>query len=444
MATNINPEQAFEVGVEAYLYLYPLITMDVTRRVMTNVPPGRVPGMGPAGVFHHMRAFPDANFKAVVRPNFDTLYSSAWLDLTKEPVIMTVPDTQGRYYLLPIYDMWTDAFAVPGTRTSGNEAGIFAIVPEGWEGKLPEGAIRIDAPTRYLWIIGRTQTNGPADYEAVHQVQDGYMVTPLSCYPNPPEPPAYRPDPTVDMKTPPLEQVNNMSAKDYFAYGAELVKLHKPHITDWSQVARRRMIGLHAGESFDWDKLDPAVQEALNKVPAAALKSMLAKLPTMARGVNGWQMNTDTMGVYGDHYMKRAIVAMAGLGANQAVDAIYPLSVADADGQLYHGANKYVQHFEKEELPPVEAFWSVTMYDEQGFQSANGIDRFAIGDRDALQFNADGSLDIYYQHENPGPDKVSNWLPCPAGSWNLCMRLYAPRMKALDGTWNPPAVKRVG
>jgi hypothetical protein len=134
---------------------------------------------------------------------------------------------------------------------------------------------------------------------------------------------------------------------------------------------------------------------------------------------------------------------MAGLGANQAVDAIYPLSVSDADGNPYKGTNKYVQHFEKDELPPVEAFWSVTMYDDQGFQSANEIDRFAIGDRDALQFNADGSLDIYYQHENPGADRVSNWLPCPEGNWNLTMRLYAPKMKALDGTWNPPVVKRV-
>jgi hypothetical protein len=154
-------------------------------------------------------------------------------------------------------------------------------------------------------------------------------------------------------------------------------------------------------------------------------------------------MNTDTMGVYGDYYLKRAIVSMVGLGANQAVDAIYPLSLVDADGNFYHGDHKYVQHFDKDEIPPVEAFWSVTMYDDQGFQCPNELNRFAIGDRDSLAFNEDGSLDLYYQNEDPGPDKVSNWLPAPAGSFNLCMRLYAPKMKVLAGNWNPPAVKRI-
>ena len=442
MTTSANPQEVFDVGVEAYHYLYSLITMDVTRRIMSNAPAGKVPGFGPMGAFYHMRAFPDANFKAVVRPNFDTLYSSAWVDV-REPVILSVPDTHGRYYLLPMLDMWTDVFAAPGSRTSGNQAGKFALVYEGWQGQLPDGIEKIEAPTPYIWIIGRTQTNGPADYEAVHQVQDGYLLTPLSRYPNPPAAPEYHPDPAVDMKTPPLNQVNNMSAKDYFTYGAQLMKLHPPHKTDWSQVARRRLAGLHLGETFNWDQLDPAVQDVLNQVPAAALKSMQTKLPTLARVVNGWQMNTDTMGVYGDYYLKRAIVAMVGLGANQAVDAIYPLSIVDADGQPYHGANQYVMHFEKDEIPPIAAFWSMTLYDAEGFQVANELNRFAIGDRDALQFNADGSLDLYLQNTNPGPDKVSNWLPTPTGPWNLCLRLYAPRPQALDGTWNPPAVKRM-
>lgn len=436
--------EALELAVEAYIYLYPIITMDVSRRIMCNVPPGKITGMGPAGVFHHMRAFPDANFKAVVRPNFDTLYSSAWLDLTKGPVVMSAPDMGDRYYLLPLYDMWTDAFAVPGTRTSGNAAANFAIVPAGWQGELPAGMQRIDAPTPYLWIIGRTQTNGPADYAAVHAVQDCFTLAPLATWPNPAEAPVYTPDPTVDMKTPPLDQVNNMTGQAYFTYGAELLKLHKPHVTDWSQIARRRRIGLKPGEPFAWDALSPEIQEALNAAPAEALKSMRAKLPTLARVVNGWQMNVDSMGVYGDYYLKRAIVAMVGLGANQAVDAVYPLAVCDAEGKPLDGANDYVLHFAAEELPPVEAFWSITMYDSDGFQAANEIDRFAIGDRDALRFNADGSLDIYMQHENPGGDKVANWLPAPRGPLGITMRLYAPKSQVLDGRWVPPAIQKVG
>jgi hypothetical protein len=173
------------------------------------------------------------------------------------------------------------------------------------------------------------------------------------------------------------------------------------------------------------------------------LKFMVEKMPTMARVVNGWQMNTDTMGVYGDYYLKRAIVAMAGLGANQPDDAIYPLNVADADGSPVVGENKYVLHFDKGDLPPANAFWSLTMYDAEGFQVANSINRFAIGDRDALKFNADGSLDLFIQSDNPGPELESNWLPAPkSGKLGLTMRLYAPRQEALDGRWNPPAIKR--
>ena len=236
-----------------------------------------------------------------------------------------------------------------------------------------------------------------------------------------------------------------MSAKQYFALAAELMKVHPPHATDWSMIERIKRVGLEPGKSFSWDTLDPAVRDALGRVPAAAVKAMVAKVPTLARVVNGWQMNTDTMGVYGNFYLKRAIVAMVGLGANQPEDAIYPLNVGDEDGKPLRGENTYVMHFDKAELPPVEAFWSLTMYDADGFQVANPISRFAIGDRDALKFNADGSLDIYIQHTSPGPDRESNWLPAPAtGVLGLTMRLYAPKAPALYGKWSPPAVRKEG
>ncbi len=177
---TLTEEETHEIGVEAYIYFYSLVTMDVTRRLFTNVPPGVKAGFGPANTIHHLRAFPTADFREVVRPNFDTLYSLAWLDLTNGPVIVSAPDTQGRYYLLPMLDMWSDVFAVPGKRTSGTSAANYAVVPKGWDGQLPDGVERIESPTVYVWIIGRTQTNGPKDYEAVHKVQDGYKITPLS------------------------------------------------------------------------------------------------------------------------------------------------------------------------------------------------------------------------------------------------------------------------
>jgi hypothetical protein len=443
-AETIGQQEAHDIGVEAYVYLYPLITMDVTRRVLSNVPPGVKEGAGPMNAFHHFRAFPPAEFRDVVRPNFDTLYSSAWLDLSRGPVIVSVPDTDGRYYLLPMLDMWSDVFAVPGKRTSGTKAANYAVVPPGWKGSLPKGISRIDAPTPYVWIIGRTQTNGPKDYEAVHKVQDGYTITPLPQWGKKPAPTKFVHDPNVDMKTEPLAQVNTMAAARYFSYGAELLKHHRPHITDWSQIARLKKIGIEPGKSFDFAKADPVVQSALERAVVDGLKRIKEFGATVAKVENGWQMNVATMGVYGNHYLKRAFVALVGLGANQPEDAVYPLNIADADGNPVEGGKKYVIHGEKGKICPVDAFCSLTMYDEAGFQVANPLNRFAIGDRDGLKFNSDGSVDIYIQHESPGPEKESNWLPSPAkGKLGLTMRLYAPKAEVLNGSWAPPVVKRI-
>jgi hypothetical protein len=441
---TVTPEEAHDIGVEAYVYFYPLVSMDVTRRVTTNVPPDVSPGFGPMNHFNNFKTYPTADMRTVVRPNFDTLYSSGWLDLTKEPMIVSAPDTDGRYYLLPMIDMWTNVFAVPGKRTSGTAPGQWAIVPPGWTGVLPDEVSRIDAPTPYVWIIGRTQTNGPKDYDAVHKIMDGYTITPLSQWGKPPAPvQAAATDPDVDMKTPPLDQVNNMAPLDYFKYAAELMKRNPPHATDWSTIARLRRIGIVPGESFDPDALDPAIRDELISAASDGLKAMRARSSTMGHVVNGWLMNTDTMGVYGNYYMKRAIVAMVGLGANQPEDAVYPNNVADADGKPVTGDNRYVIHFAKDQLPPAKAFWSLTMYDAGGFQVANPINRFAIGDRDDLKYNADGSLDLYIQHDTPGGDKESNWLPSPgSGVLGMTMRLYAPKAEVLDGSWAPPPVQR--
>jgi hypothetical protein len=439
---SLDEQTARLIGVEAYIYLYPLVTMDVTRRQLTNIDAGKMLGRGPMNTVSHIREFPPADLRVVVRPNFDTLYSSAWLDLTGGPMVVSAADTGGRYYMLPMLDMWTDVFATPGSRTSGTEAADFAVVPPGWEGTLPPGMQRIDAPTPYVWVIGRTQTNGPADYPAVHKVQDGFTITPLARLGQAAQPVQAQVDPSVDMTTAPLEQVNALSAADYFAYGAELMQLHPPHRTDWSVLARANRIGLQPGQSFDWDALDRVVQQALEGVPAEALKAMQAKLPTLAPVTNGWLMNTDSIGVYGNYYLKRAILSMVGLGANPPEDAVYPLAETDTDDQPLNGDNDYVLHFNKDELPPVDAFWSVTMYDADGFQAANPINRFAIGDRDALSYNHDGSLDLYLQHEDPGPDKQSNWLPAPRGPLGVTMRLYAPQPVVLHGHWAPPPIKR--
>jgi hypothetical protein len=262
-AEPISEPEAHAIGVNAYLYFYPLVTMELTRRQLTNGGPTASPIQAPMNAFANIGAYPAADMKAVVRPNFDTLYSSAWLDLTKEPVVVSVPDTGGRYYLLPMLDMWTDVFASPGWRTTGTQAGNFLVTPHGWTGSAPTGVTRIDAPTPYVWIIGRTKTDGPADYDAVHKIQAGLKVTPLSGWGKTSPPPAAAFDPGVDMKTPPKEQVDAMPAAKYFAAAAEILKLQPPHLTDQPIIAQMLRIGLQPGRSFDLAAADPVVKKAL-------------------------------------------------------------------------------------------------------------------------------------------------------------------------------------
>ena len=372
----------------------------------------------------------------MVRPNFDTLYSSAFLDLTAGPVILHAPDTDDRYYMLPLIDMWTDVFANPGKRTTGTDAQDFVITGPGYTGELPAGLPVIAAPTPYVWIIGRTQTNGPADYPAVHKIQDGYTITPVGTAPE------HIIDPNYDTSTEPLKIVNNMGAVDFFTYAANLLAVNPPHPTDFSQLARIANLGVVAGEPFDASRFNAEELAEIEAGRAAALQDMIAAASTLAPSVDGWMTLTDTMGVYGNYYLKRAVVTLVGLGANPSEDAVYPLLTADADANPISGENEYVIHFDADKLPPAYAFWSVTMYDAEGFQAANELDRFAIGDRDPLNYNADGSLDLYLQHKNPGEEHESNWLPAPLGPLGVTMRLYAPKREVLDGRWRPPAVQK--
>ncbi|RMI30931.1 DUF1254 domain-containing protein [Nocardia stercoris] len=418
---------------EAYIYLYPLVTMHVTRAQQVNAPAGG--SFGPPNRFHHLRQFPDADFRGVVRPNFDTLYSSAWLDLDRTPVRIRVPDSGGRFYMLPMLDAWTDVFANPGKRTTGTGPLDIVVAGPGERGPLPAGIPVITAPTPQVWVIGRTQTNGPRDFAAVNAFQDGMSIAEIR------EPEPFRPDPDVRTDIEPLRQVNGMAAVEFFATAATALAVNPPHATDFSQLARIAALGIVPGENFDATRFTAAELAEVEAGAAAGLAAIHASVPKLALPVNGWMNLLGTIGVYGDNYLTRAAVTQVGLGANPPEDAIYPLLLADADGNPMTGDTDYVIHFDAGRLPPVAAFWSITMYDGEGFQIANELNRFAIGDRDELKYNADGSLDILVSRKNPGPDREANWLPAPTGPIGITMRLYAPLGPALDGTWTPPPVR---
>jgi hypothetical protein len=418
--------------------------MELTRRQMTNVPDAHSVSMrAPVNQFAHARAFPRAESREVVRFNFDTLYSMAWLDLRHEPVVLSLPETD-RYCLVPVYDMWTDIFAVPGTRTTGGRARDFALVSPDWAGELPDDVELIRSPTPVAWIIGRTQTNGPDDYQNVHRIQDGYRLTPLSAWGQEYVPPSEVPtEQDIDDTTPPLDQVNAMSGVEFFTRLADLLKIHPPHPNDYPIVHRMQALGLRPGQDFAVDALDADVIEAINAAPQVAQDDIRRTLLDGSLGTirNGWSWGQN-LGTYGTSYRLRALVTFGGLGANLPEDAIYPNAFADANGEPFSGTHDYVLHFDEDELPAVDAFWSLTMYDGDGFQVANPIDRFVIRDRDQFNYNADGSLDFYLQHTPPSPDKEANWLPAPSGPFAPMLRLYSPRGEVLRGSLNPPPIKR--
>jgi hypothetical protein len=442
MNMNLSAEEIYEIARDTYIYAYPTVIMQVTRDVGCNVaePIGL---RAPVNQIAHNREFPDATYTDVVRPNADTLYSALSFDVSKEPLVISIPDSGGRYYLTPWLDWWSDVFTVPGSRTTGTDAITYAIVGPNWQGNLPDGVKAYRSPTALGLLIGRTQTNGKADYEAVRKFQDDIKVTPLSAYGKPYTPPKQMVNPNQDMSAPP-DQVDQMDAATFFGMFAELMKDNPPHANDYPMLDRMQRLGIEPGKSFNFADAPQEVQEALKAAPAVALKLIKQVWTNSGTFANGWRTNMTAIGTYGTDYLHRAGVAYAGLGANVIEDAIYPTVFTDEDGQPLHSDKRYVLHFEKDQIPPVRAFWSLTMYDERQLFTANSIDRYAIGDRDNLTFNPDGSLDLYIQRESPGKDQESNWLPAPqSGAFTMNLRLYWPKAEALNGTWAPPSVKQV-
>lgn len=440
----LSPADAKRLAIDAYVYGYPLVTMEMTRRVMTNVaqPEG---SRAPMGHVLRMREYPTAAFRDVTAPNADTLYTTAWIDVGTEPWVLSLPDAAGRYYLFPMLDGWTEVFQVPGKRTTGTGAQTYAITGPGWTGTLPAGVTEYRSPTAMVWILGRIYCSGtPEDYAAVHALQDAITLVPLSAYGKSYTPPAGRVDPSIDMKTAVRDQVNGLSAEAYFSLLAALMKDNPPNAADAPMVATLVKLGITPGKPFTLAPLGADVAAALQDVPRAGFEQIMAHFKTAGRNENGWVFTTGT-GVYGTKYLERALITAIGLGANRPQDAVYPTTEADAGGKPYMGTDKYVMRFTKGQMPPVNGFWSLTMYDADFFFVANPLNRYTLSQRDALKANPDGSVTLYLQADNPGPERESNWLPAPKGRFIPMLRLYWPKdtpPSILDGTWTIPAVEK--
>lgn len=433
-----------EMAIEAYVYGYPLVTMEMTRRALTNVAAPAGAKGAPMGQFANVRAYPDAKFRAVTAPNADTLYSSAFIDVGVEPYLFSIPEEDGRYFLMPMLSAWTNVFAVPGKRTTGTGPQTYLIVGPGWTGSVPPGAKLIQAPTSLIWILGRTYCTGtPEDYAAVHAIQDGYKLIPASAAGKAYVPPHGRVDPSVDTKVAVREQVNRMDATAYFNLLAALMKDNPPALGDGVVVAKMATLGIGAGMPFDPTLLTPTAQRAVEQAPRQAVIRIMGHMKDAGSSINGWTFTTNG-GDYGKDYLQRALVTAVGLGCNLPQDAVYPLTTVDAAGQGLDGASNYVMRFAAGELPPVNGFWSLTMYDEGYFFVDNPLNRYTLSPRDKLQANPDGSVDLFIQAASPGAMRETNWLPAPKGAFILMLRNYWPKDALLNGSWALPPVTRSG
>ena len=392
-----------------------------------------------------LREYPNASFRDVTAPNADTLYTTAFFDVGSEPWVLSIPDMKGRYALFPMLDGWTNVFQVPGKRTTGTAAQTYAITGPGWKGTLPNGVKEYKSPTSIVWLLGRIYCTGtPEDYAAVHALQDQCKLVPLSAYGKSYTPLEGKVDPSIDMKTAVREQVNRMDTQAYFNLLTQLMKTNPPAAADAPEVARFAKIGLVPGKDFDASKLNA---DFVKRIPEVAFDRIMLqfKVNKEVKEINGFGFTTKT-GIYGTDYLMRALVTAIGLGANRPQDAVYPTSLKDAEGKAYDGSSKYIMRFPKGQRPPVEGFWSLTMYNDKYFFVSNPINRYSISARQNLKTNPDGSTDLYIQKDSPGPDKESNWLPAPDGKFILMLRMYWPNENSpsiLNGSWKIPPVKKV-
>lgn len=423
-----------KLAASAYLYGYPLVIMEETRKGTIET--------SPANTLIHSLNFPNHNFRLVVRPNVDTLYSTAWLDLSQGPQILSMPATGDRYYVLPFMDAWTNVFERRGTSVTGNGEQEIAVVGPDFDGELPLGIDSVvKSPTNMVWLIGRIQTNNAEDVANVAEIQAQMALTPMTAWQAGERSRGVNRSLKQKKTADPMEIVDKMGAQAFFSQLNKLMGEQPPLVADTPELATFAHLNISPEKDFQLDRLGLIQRWAVEKALPVTVEKILQAVGARDANKQGWNVMLD-LGTYGTNYRLRAVIARFGLGALPAVEASYPSTSVDVDGQPYDGNNNYVLHFAANNIPSVHAFWSLSMYDSEGFFIDNNINRYAIGDRSGLQFNQDGSLDLYIQHLPPNQG-TSNWLPAPADKFNLLLRLYMVDKAFLKGEWTLPAVHKV-
>jgi hypothetical protein len=443
ISASNSPE---DIATLAYIWGFPLVTMERQFNYVTspNVPP--MPGRGPANSPSCVSNLVNASYTDVVSPNADTLYCLTQFDLTNEPVVLVVPPISDRYYTFEFLDAYTNDYAYLGQRSTGETGGTYLIAGPDWNGQVPEGMTKIWTPTNLAWFINRILVKGPADVPNVNAIQDKIIVKPLSEFQgNTTSSPSAVTQVNASKEVPIGPQpalIAPTGIKIFDEISTAMVgnPLNPP---DPVLVTKLASIGIGPGKTPSTEAND-TIKTALQTGITEGQKLIDAQVAKFGTVKNGWLVNTQT-GTYGTNYLFRAAVTQFGLGANIGQEAFYPSTFTDSQGKPLSGNSSYLIHFEPGQTPPVDGFWSITMYNNKSLFVDNPINRYSIGQyTEGLKNNTDGSLDIYVQNANPGADKESNWLPAAEGSFNMILRLYLPQPQALNGTWQLPSVQNVG
>jgi len=437
---DLTADEAREIGREGYIFGYAMVENYKTMFGFSIFE--QSPVYSGFNTYQHNREPYDPDFTLVVTPNNDTLYSTTFADLRTEPLVITVPPTRDRYFSIQLVDFSTDNFAYIGTRETGRDGGVFALVGPNFKGSLKGDDFDrvIVAPSQFVALATRTAINGPEDASGAAEVQDGLRLTPLSDFLGKTEP---VPAPAIDFLAFDPKAVETIA---FFDYLDMILDWHTPRLDEGGILGKLQRIGVLGGgvDGFEADLFDAEIKAALQEGIDAGRAEIEALGNQLGERINGWEY-TPPMGNFGTDYLFRSAVAWKFLYTHSPEEALYPIANVDADGALLDGASQYVLRFEPGQLPPVDGFWSLTMYEsETRLLVRNEINRYSIGDRTAsLELDGDGALEIYIQNESPGPEKEGNWLPAPEGQFYVILRAYVPQAAMLANEYRLPAIQRM-